>query len=360
MGHVRDATRLDGAWKSLRRMSESQTHRRKKTNKRSKPRAPLSPQEKVRYIDLITRDFVAGLTVKAIAAKHNISTASIYRWCRQRDDIERHINAETMAPQLNIEGALQILISDLRVPEILKREALFQFLVWIRWPTNRGFHTPALINCIASYLKQRHNVVAIKALPSHEADVLLSYITLDVAARFSSPNAAFNPDFEIVTNQKSRYDDRQFFAEIVSYLLTEENNGHSRRPTLDHLQILVKEGAFGVGWSMSPRTFEKFWRSRVASFPFLYVEQYHSPFDWSLNPSDADFAQSVDEIVETLDGMRTYLGRVKWVIRELELRLDPRAVRHINFPKLPDQVEAMRTVPPALKPRLLAKIAELV
>ena len=341
-------------------MSDAQAHRRKKHHKRSQFGLRLTPQQKVHYLDLITRDFASGLAVKDIAAKHGISTASIYRWWRQRDDVEREINVDTIKSQLDIEGALQLLSSDMHVPEALKREALFQFLVWIRWPANRGFHTPALINCIASYLKQRHDVVTINKLPSCESEVLLNYLTLDVAARFSSPNAAFNPDFEIVTNQKSRYDDRQFFAEVVGYLLTGDVNRRGRRPTLDHLQSLVEAGAFGPGWSMSPRTFEKFWRSRVASFPFLYVEQYHSPFDWSLNPSDADFAQSVDEIVEALDGMQTYLGRVKWVIRELKLRLDPRAVRRINFPELPDHVEPIRTETPALSPRLLAKIAELV
>lgn len=340
-------------------MSKARAQRRKPHLKRSQFGTRLTPQQKANYIDLITRDFVAGLNVKDISAKHGISTASIYRWWRNRDEIELEINENTINSNLDIGTALRLLSSYVQVPEASKREALFQFLVWIRWPSNRGFHTPALINCIASYLKQSHNVVAIKELPINEADVLLSYLTLDVAARFSSPNAAFNPDFEIVTDRKSRYDDRQFFAEVVAYLLTTNINYHGRQPTLDHLQSLVESGGFGPGWSMSPRTFEKFWRARVASFPFLYVEQYHSPFDWSLNPSDADFAQSVDEIVEALDGMRTYLGRVKWVISEMKTRLDPRAVRRINFPKLPDQVEAIRTETPALNPRLLAKIAEL-
>ena len=341
-------------------MSGAQAHPRKRHKKRSQIKARLNYRQKSKYLDLIARDFVAGLTVKAVAAKHGISTASIYRWQRQRDDIERAINAETIAAQLDINSALKILSSDSQASVTLKREALFQFLVWIRWPTNRGFHTPALINCISTYLAEKFKFVSIKELPSYEADVLLNYLTLDIAARLSSPNAAFNPDFEIVTNQKNRYDDRQFFAEVVSYLLTARDSHRGRGPTLSRLQNLVEAGAFGPGWSMSPRTFENFWRSRAASFPFLYVEQYHSPFDWSLNPSDADFVQSVDEIVDALDGVRTYLGRVKWVIHELEQRLDSRAVRHISFPNLPEQIIAIRTEVPSLSSRLSAKISELL
>ena len=166
----------------------------------------------------------------------------------------------------------------------------------------------------------------------------------------------------IVTNTKSRYDDRQFYAQIINYLIfNEPARAHKRRRrTLDNLKTLVEVGAFGPDWSMSRRTFEQQWRSRACTFPFLYVEQYHSPFDWSLNPQDDDFAEGIDEIVSNLADFPDYLGRVSWVMQQLQRVLDPRATRLIAFPKLPRQVVAIPTAIPELPANLRAKIKEFI
>lgn len=218
-----------------------------------------------------------------------------------------------------------------------------------------------MINCITSYIRQKENINSIENLEPEQRSILSKYLTLDVARRFSSPQAAFNPDFEIVTDAKSRYDDRQFYAEIINYLICDNIRGRRgrHRPNLETLQILVDEGAFKPGWFMTARTFEKYWRLRAATYPFLYVEQYHSPFHWSLNPQDDDFAESVDDIVSNLYGFQTYLGRVRWVIGRLQEVLDSRAVLRIDFPSLPPQVEAVETDNPELSPGLQAKIKEL-
>lgn len=217
-----------------------------------------------------------------------------------------------------------------------------------------------MLSCLSSYFRKRYCTININTLADRERKILFSYLTLDVIGRFSSPYAAFNPDFEITANRTNRYDERQFYAQVINYLLL-DTTGSSKphRPTLNSLQILVDGEAFGRGWWMSSRTFEKYWRAKAASSPFLYVEQYHSPFDWSLNPQDTDFAQSVDELTESVDSLRAYFGRVRWVIARLGEVLDPRAMRAISFPRLPDQIEAVPIVNPALDARLRAKIAEL-
>ncbi|WP_159020362.1 hypothetical protein [Methylobacterium phyllosphaerae] len=298
------------------------------------------------------------MTATEIARKYGISTASVYRWQRQSDDIQQAMNSAAPNSQIRIADILLQLCSDKEREPAATHEALFQFLSWIRWPSEPGFHVPAMVNCITSYAVQKFGSKRIDDLDPGHKGILNKYLTIDLVRRLSSPQAAFNPDFEIVTNTKSRYDDRQFYAQIINYLIYDEpsKTDKRRRRTLESLKILVEEGAFGPDWSMSRRTFEHQWRSRACTFPFLYVEQYHSPFDWSLNPQDDDFAESIDEIVSNLTFFPVYLGRVSWVMQQLHRVLDPRATRLIGFPKLPGQAVAIPTVAPKLPDSLRAKI----
>ncbi|MCJ2091475.1 helix-turn-helix domain containing protein [Methylobacterium sp. J-072] len=302
------------------------------------------------------------MTATEIAKKYGISTASVYRWQRQSDDIQRAMNSAAPDSQIRIADTLLQLCGDKDREPAATQEALFQLLCWIRWPSEPGFHAPAMINCITSYAAQKLGSLTIADLDQKQQDIIYKYLTLDLVKRLSSPQAAFNPDFEIVTNTKSRYDDRQFYAQIINYLIyNESSRTHSRRRrTLEKLKTLVEAGAFGPDWSMSRRTFEHQWRSRACTFPFLYVEQYHSPFDWSLNPQDDDFAESVDEIVSNLADFPVYLGQVRGVMQQLHRVLDPRATRFIAFPKLPGQVVVIPTVAPELSANLRAKINELI
>ena len=216
-----------------------------------------------------------------------------------------------------------------------------------------------MLNCLSTYCKSKFLSNSIDRLEKEESDILFKYLTLDTVARFSSPYAAFNPDFELTTNATARYDDRQFYAQIVNYLLINVKGGR-HKPTLNSLQTLVENSAFGSRWSMSTRTFEKHWRKRAASCPFLYVEQFHSEFDWSLNPQDMDFSQRVDELMISVGNLRSYFSKVKWVIKELKQVLDSRATSRICFPSFPDDLTASAVENPPVDRHLQTKIAELL
>lgn len=340
-------------------MSNRKRNRSLDEIKRARLMSRLSPTEKANYLHLIYKESAAGLSIAQIAEKLEISTASVYRWLRQRDDIQHNLNKSSIKNKIHIEEALEIIYNNGNVNSAVSRDALFQFLTWIRWPSSPEYHIAAMISCTTTYLISGGDTKSILDLDVADAAALSKYLSLDVIARFTSPYAAFNPDFSVVTNAKTRYDDRQFYAEIIAYLLSDNLTGQEKahRPSLQNLQLLVEKRSFSPDWIMSERTFEKYWRSRAPSFPFLYVEQYHSGFDWSLNPQDSDFAQSVDELLQASDAMLEYLGKVKWVIQRLTTVLDPRAVRHIAFPKLPDGIEAVPVDTPQLSRRLRAKIA---
>ena len=89
----------------------------------------------------------------------------------------------------------------------------------------------------------------------------------------------------------------------------------------------------------------------------MYVEQYHSKFDWSLNPEDDSFSDDVDTLLLERQELAEYFSKVKWVIQKLSSVLDKRAVSHIKFTKLPVWIEAIPVSNPALDDHLKAKIA---
>ncbi|MGU3539688.1 transposase [Methylobacterium sp. A54F] len=329
--------------------------------KRRRPGARPTSEQKADYLNLIRSGYVDGLSTSEIAEKIGVSAASIYRWWRQQDQIQHKLNTEAIEGLYQIDQAVHILCQASSSEPRIVRDALFQFLTWIRWPDEPEYYLAALINCTASYLKQKQCYNNIDDIDRQDASLLFRYLTLSTIIRFSSPQSALNPDFEVVSDKASRYDDRQFFAEIVNYLISDKIiiAGKQHRPNLQKLQYLVHEGAFGKNWTMSPRTFEKYWRTRAASFPYLYVEQYHSHFDWSLNPQDQDFAQSVDEILHMAGSLPEYFGRVKWVTERLTCVLDPRAVRLIAFPTLPKWIDPLPVENPQPSSKLQAKIGGL-
>lgn len=332
---------------------------RKITLKHSSTRP--TPEDKSKYLHEIIKNYKAGLTTSQIARKLGISEASIYRWQRQADDIQRAINVRSTDHKIVIEDAISALLSPRELPKSRKVEALFQFLTWLQWPSDPGYHAAAMINCLCSYQIQSFNVKYIDDIENDWREIVLKYLTVDVARRFSSPQAGFNPDFEVVSDAATYYDDRQFFAQVIAYLISRKFAAKRRphKPTLDTLQTLVEEGAFGRGWSMTARTFEKFWRARAATFPFFYIEHYHSTLDWSINPQDADFAQIVEEIIENLEVFPLYISQVRWVITRMQEVLDPRASRRIAFPPLPEKIDPIAAEPPTLDPDIQEMVKAL-
>ncbi len=340
-------------------LMESKRPRKRSSLQRRSPGVHPTSEDKAKYVDLFTREFAAGHSVKAIASKYHVSTASVYRWWRQSNTIHNDLSAKTATEHLQIENAIDVLCNPSQVSPIAVRNALFQFLIWMRWPSEQELHVPALINCTANYLRQRYGIVQVSSLEAEEASSLSRYLTLDVAARLTSLHAPLNPSFDIVTSGTGRVDDRQFYAKVVNYLLSVSNASASKNhtPNLTSLKILVQAGAFDRKWLMSSRTFDNHWRSRSRTFPFLYVEQYHSNCDWSLNPEDDSFSEDVDALLQERQELREYFAKVKWVIQKLSSVLDKRAVSHIRFTELPAWVEAIPVSHPALDDQLRAKIA---
>ncbi len=174
-------------------MPKPTVHRKRRTRPPKRPHLKLTPEEKAHYLHEIKKQFLAGGEIKDIATNLNISEASIYRWQRQADEIQKTLNASSSVSLIDIGSAINRLyfVKDTQIA--LTMEALFQFLCWIRWPSEPGYYAAAMINCLTSYQKQRFSVQHIDGMDEYWRRILLKYLTIDVVQRFSSPYAGLIP-----------------------------------------------------------------------------------------------------------------------------------------------------------------------
>ena len=319
-----------------------------------------TPEAKLELNRLFIRDFLDGLTVAEIAEKHNVSSASIYRWKREQNQNIKQLGVFTNF-DIDIEEALFVIDQHQTVEPWVLRDALFRIAVWIRWPSEPHNQRAMLITCASNYLRQRKLSTNLHNLEKDELKFLYKYVDLDFLGSIATPYAPFFEFFNIQTYGKSRYTDLDFFASVTRYLLSPRASGglHKKSVSLDKLHHLIEREVFGPSWVMSKRTFQAIWSARAVTFPFLYVERFaklDQNIDWGFEPEALEFSKDFDFIVANAEHVKQYLARCRWTIEALQSRLHPLSAQHIQFPHFPAGIQA---VPPKVRPYDVTEIAKL-
>lgn len=292
-----------------------------------------------------------GLTPAEAIADLDASVASVNRWKRARDP-SRNMPPPMPAQELSIDHAIARLANTTNDSRLSFLEALFKLVTWLRWPTQLGDHPAAITVCIIAYLSQRRPGVTIDQLDPEDAKLLQRHLRLDTLARLFSSDGIFAlPTFEPwYFGHRSKYERSDLLADVTWFLLTYEPPSRDPRdaPSLHKACYAAQNKVFSHRWHGAHRTFRTLWLDYGAAAPFHYVERHHPGVEFTLDPSSADFAQSVDELIEQRDDLRTYLGLCRTAVTMLLSRLDRRAVQAVRFPQFPDDLPAQ-----SLRPRPL-------
>jgi hypothetical protein len=298
-----------------------------------------------------------GITAQDVADSLGVPLSSIYRWIEA--DKKARSEPTKSASLMTVSDAIEKLCSqgnDLSD----KMEALFHFISWLRWPTKLNDHSLMVTSCITSYFEQTRGPVALSDLKHDDQKMLMKYLRLDVLRRMCSSDFVDYPVFENFPLDGQKYDDRDLLATIVAYLLEQGKSADNSRnsASLNKAFYLNEKGAFRYTWYVSRRTMTTFWAQHSAAAPFAYIDKYHSPFDFSLDPQDEHFANDIDRILSAPADLKTYFQRCRWAVETLTAQLDPRALAGTHFPQFPSLLAAEPTSPPRLTPLIKATLRE--
>ena len=334
--------------------------RRKGWRQRSKA-VRRTAEEKANLLNSMNNEVRQGSTVIDVSEKYRVSTASFYRWARQRDKIQTEYIAASYSQLIRIDEAISVLSFSRDHHDVEVLEFLFAFMTSLRWPKKTENHLVSMICCISSYINQKSETKSIAAADVSLQKLLFKYLKTDVLHKMCSPDAPFFPDYDALSNVSEVSNDLDFYARVTEYLISEVESYpiDEYRPTLSRAGKLVEQGVFGKKWVMSERTFDENFKLRAASFPFLFIDAYHGGPGLSLNPNLPGFAEQCDALVEQRDDLHTYFARCAWATRILEALLQRRTLLRASFPTFPPSLKVDHLPRPRLSADLRAKIRAL-
>ena len=321
----------------------------------------LSASEKAKLLEEVKRDWLSDVPMNEIVEKHGVSSASIFRWWKNADRIQFSRLSEASLFPIDISKTINTIAMVDYVPREILVECLIKVITWVRWPNEPEFHTLGIIRCLCSYVRKTTSSNNLSDLNEDWRKILFPYLSLEIVDSAFSTWAPFIPDYDIVSNGKSRNDDLDLYAKITHYLISDpfSHKGRMIRPSLKTAGQLLREGIFGRRWTMSDRTFQSRWRMRGISFPFLYIERYHSPLDWNINPQEANFAEVVDALLQDLEELKRYFAMVAWTQNRLLLQLDKRAQRGLHFADFSKSISPIPVEIPPLPEALRLAIQDI-
>lgn len=324
----------------------------RRRNRYARPRyTAIQKRELLRELE---RAHLNGETIDAAARRLNVSAATIYRWKRQKPSSE--VVAAPRPDLLSVDEAIARLASSASEDSLKLREALFRFLVWLRWPTLPSDQQLGLLACVTSDLLQR-GASTIQDLDGSSRELLLRHLDLEVLHGLGIGDLAF-PFFEIWNIHQQPFDEHDVIANVVWFLIAYDTPTSQpwRSPSLKKAAFLLKENAFKHKWSVEYATFRRLWSENAPAAPFRYVERFHPGPDWRLDPADRSFYKDVDHILADREGLRLYFARCKWALEKLSQRLAPKAFNAIRFPGFPPGLDSAALALPMIPPEVYAAL----
>lgn len=263
-----------------------------------------------------------------------VSRSTLYRWqAKERRDKESAADTQTIAAK-RVERAIAILAAPPRI-KVDDLRAIFELIFWLRWPTNAEDYSPFIASCFVSYLVKGRGYSRLSDLPRDEIDIIAAQIDVDAIVKFFSIDMFDVPSFEYGKYEGSGYTDRDFLSNLGHYFIFHAANGNPK--SIKSAVTHIRRGLFDSRFYLtSESTFRARWRSHAATIPFLYVEAFHPLMRWDLDPSEPNFREYIDELLESREQIPDYLSRCKWAVRQFVSGLDPRALNRLSFPSFPE------------------------
>ena len=286
------------------------------------------------------------LGTKRVARQLGVPRSTLYRWLKKEK--EKPFLADNAARRAEI--SIKVLTSNLSRTSPKFLDELFQFAVWLRWPTTSRDHDAAVLSCWVSYVAQKYpDARVLTDLPRAVCTQLLKRIPIATITRMLSRNAILFPFFDYPAADELGYNDRDALADICAYLLEAPHAQTNRRELL----WLVRQGGFGDGeWTLSEPMFRAVWREGFPGLPFYYVEHAHTLLDFQIDPAEPDFGQKVDNLLASGPELNEFFSRAKWVTQALVAKLHRYTKAETRFLSFPAVVHAKSVHVSPLKKRV--------
>ena len=305
---------------------------------------------KIEAIRIFETALEKGELGKEIVKRLGVSIATINRWRRERERLESFSKLQ----QINggqIDRAIEILLSE-NDDNQLRIEAFFNLAIWQRWPTTPDMHAPAMLPLFLKYFDPNGSWKSFADIDEKNLQLILRNTSTKFLARLCSDQERTNDYLRFPELHMKNYNDRDFLAEVVSFLLSDRNaiGAQKSKMSLKRAHFASQNQLFRVHYAQSEKTFSTLWHSLGAAAAFYYVEKYHSPVELELDPWSENFRSDVDTMLADPAVMKTYLAQVKFIVETLQDRLDPRARSALVFPTFPVTLASQ-----AVKPTPFAK-----
>ncbi|MDF2599450.1 MAG: hypothetical protein K0Q54_2273 [Methylobacterium brachiatum] len=290
-----------------------------------------------RFDDLI----ITGADRNHIADNLGTSLSTIYRWKRQREAQEAAKDRFTPLC-ISIEEALAILARPIIENKFVALEAVFKLIAWLRWPNSPHNHPAAIATCAITYLSRDSVAITLNELPAAGLALILKHISVGTFRKMCAGDAANLPNLDVWPLHEQNYDEFDYFADIVNFLLAYQPLSKDKRDaaSLGKAYDAHSRGLFNYTWQMTLETFRRNWAVYGPATPFFYVRKYHLAYDLILDPSDNSFNDSVDRLWKDRSETMAYLSRCRTAVDLLRERLDSRTAGARNFPLFPESIPA--------------------
>lgn len=294
-----------------------------------------------------------GLTELEAADLAGVSRTSLLRWKGRKNQIEL-ADRDLFMPKIDL--AIAILLSE-DADDASYRIALFDLVVWLRFPSGFGLWSKASVVLHLSYLKAVTGAETLADLPPEEFSQISRLLRLDDAIDLLADGGSYLPSFEAFRIDGQKLTDRDISAQTAWFFLRLADCARGEKPSIEKVHRVWQRDGFRDSWRPSRKTFGLFWKKHAPTMPFSYVEIYESPLSLQLDPAERSFVSDVDDLLSMRSEIRDYLLKSKTAIREFSDRLDVRARNNIRFPHFDDSTVGGEIKPPQLTAKILGALS---
>lgn len=315
---------------------------------KSKGPRPYPPEAKARILAEYDRRMAAGdATIPDIIDSLDASPATVYRWLDRRKSILTPSSNQTYFRR--VEAAIQTLCSSdcESRPEFV--EAIFIFVIWMRWPRRPDYMHLGMAAFLSAYYSNKNPQQSLAELDDEVSKVICRYLRLSDIQMLCCEAPFDAPLYERYEIDDDHFDDGDVVAAIVWVLINigRDQKNPRKSASLNKAFYLVQEGSLDINWIVGRRYLDKLWKDYAPAAPFLYVERYNCPLLWSLTPGQPDLRDYVDDIVSKPGDVRAFFGHAVCAVNSIAKVLDPRALQNVRFPTIPieDGAFSLKTYP---------------
>ncbi|RWM94029.1 MAG: hypothetical protein EOR86_17730 [Mesorhizobium sp.] len=297
-----------------------------------------------------------GLTAKEASKAAGFPLASIYRWKRNPTLWDQYVpNPE--ASMSRIDHAIETLVEN-AASRASKLHAILEIGAWLVWPGEIIGRPLASMALLLIYYARTRRVGNLGELSRDELQWLLPLIAPSEFEVMFKLDVSFLPHFKEYPIYEQPFTERDVAANIGKYFIEADGSVLAERPSIERAHRALNNGGFRHIWPLTNKPFRRFFRTRAPTMPMLYVEQFQSSFDLHFDPEDESFVENVDSVLSQPSELLEFLAKCRWATRQMQSKLDRRALAHIRFPKFPEWLREEACEIRPLEPEVLDAVTE--